>query len=432
MRILDPVLSRRFLITLPLLASLSSALRADGGIFKTLDRTLYGPLTEEEQVAVIAHVENRELLVVAVNFPLEEDESALWVLPVFGPPQEVNVQFIDRFPIPSGFNPTSYVRHRLVHLCFAGSATQIYPVLFWPTVFAGREGLVRIHKVVEKWGIRTEVIQATSLDGLVEHLQNKSVKIERDNLASFAPYCTREYTIVLTWVKSWMELLKEFSQYENRSFQRSRFPCLSIEFPSPRPYYPLKPTSMYGDTEVSVRLVVTGYQKVAKAPELDYLAVDHYYARDFLVEPPQEIGPWFPKGAFHYTMVEIYEPASRFTEDLFFERTAVPSEVRHAVNALWFTEGFGALFTWVLLNGVMSYAMAGLCGLVFFGRWRGIALLGLWNLLTIAAFALAFKYKAASLGVADRSRLGFFVVFSILYSAWSLCGAFIASGHFSI
>ena len=96
-------------------------LHADGGVFKSADTSMFFPASENEQVAFIACADGRELLVLAVNFEVEANESAVWILPVPAPPDRVKAHLVDRFPTLRGFDPARRLKAR---------ASELFSLLF--------------------------------------------------------------------------------------------------------------------------------------------------------------------------------------------------------------------------------------------------------------------------------------------------------------
>ncbi|GAB4337891.1 MAG: hypothetical protein Kow0099_11510 [Candidatus Abyssubacteria bacterium] len=106
-----------------------------------------------------------------------------------------------------------------------------------------------------------------------EYLRGIGAEISNEELQTFGPYLNDQYTLVITRIDSRETLLEEFPEEENE--MSARRPCVYVEFPTARPFFPLKPTSAYGDEIIPVRLYVTGYVWLGALPK--YARVDVRY-----------------------------------------------------------------------------------------------------------------------------------------------------------
>ncbi|MFO0837703.1 MAG: hypothetical protein U1D55_04190 [Phycisphaerae bacterium] len=109
-----------------------------------------------------------------------------------------------------------------------------------------------------------------------------------------------------------------------------------------------------------------------------------------------------------YSLFFVSAKASDLRDDLRFTFYAPPGMAlaRHAIM----TSPLFGLAAWVAVVSALSYVLAGISGLVVFGRWRGWARLGLWNGLTLVALHFKMRYRLPG---DDRSRRAFLAVFSL-------------------
>jgi hypothetical protein len=116
-------------------------------------------------------------------------------------------------------------------------------------------------------------------------------------------------------------------------------------------------------------------------------------------------------GFVDYTVIRLEGPARNFTSDLTFYRTY-----------LWgfdFADALTALQEWSVVYPLgfvvflaLSYASAGLTGLVFRRRWHPAALLGFANALTLIGVAVCARYF-----LDGRAARLFWLVFTVIFVA---------------
>jgi hypothetical protein len=75
---------------------------ADGIAFKAVDKSSYSKLKPNEQRAVIHHEKNRQSMQIALQVSLKKPEKALWIFPVRGRPDEIELELRRRFKRISG------------------------------------------------------------------------------------------------------------------------------------------------------------------------------------------------------------------------------------------------------------------------------------------------------------------------------------------
>ncbi len=258
--------------------------RADGVAYESDPESPFERSPQDEQIAAVAHRDGIEKLIIAINIDLEEDEKALWMFPVPGTPDQVKLDVVDVFRLFEGYDPRQTARLQSRSLGRALTATQIYPALFrLGTVTQGRAyplnaGGVFVNDVVEKWGIHAETVKAASEQELARYLEKQGVGLPPGGLSAFDGYLNQDYVLVLVWIASWEEALKEFPRFRTPpAWDADRWPCVHVQFPTERPFYPLRPTASYGDVPLEIKLFLEGHFDVARKEELDYfLSVDYF------------------------------------------------------------------------------------------------------------------------------------------------------------
>ncbi len=170
-----------------------------------------------------------------------------------------------------------------------------------------------------------------------------------------------------------------------------------LSFPAEKLYYPLKPTSVYGNRQVPATIHVMEYVEPELYPAIASGTVTSYhYQAHFRVKPEHEnfFSPDQLRGiaaeGLRYTTIKINTPSRNLTEDLWVRRS-VPFDVKAAesisVHSFWY-----GLFFFVLCSGIAGLV----AGKIAYSEekvpaWRCLVV-GLFNSLTLAGVAYAVRF----------------------------------------
>jgi len=406
------------------------AAHADGKVWWGRDYTALAPLSQNEQMAAIVHEDGVERMVIAVSVDLAQQDKALWIFPVPGTLEQVKLDVVDTFPLFEGYDPRPNARQKIRGFGATLTATQIYPAVLriarymLAPAHAGRAGGVAVAIRMEKFGIHGETVTADSVDDLAQYLDQQGVGIPRGELAAFEDYVGEDYVLALVWIPSREEFLKEFPDYgETWTWNTARRPSVDIQFPTERPFYPLRPTASYGDTHMQINLFLVGYFDVAKKDSLRHdVGVGYLWHEGYLRGAP----PGFPQASqgehIPYTRVSVWTQAENLTDDLWFARVKLPwMAYCVAIESMLSYEGgpWSWLWPWVICMAGLSYVSAGLASVVVYRSWKRRALVGLWNMLTIVGLAIALFTRPAADNRARDLRALFFLAFALVFLALS-------------
>jgi hypothetical protein len=407
----------------------------DGVAYSGLDYSSMRPVKEGEQRAVIIHRNGIEKMLIAVSLELGDANKGLWIFPVPSDPNTVKLDVLDSFPVFEGVEPSYKAKGLFERIAQLTLATQIYPLPFvMMSTFSlarARHDAIAIHYEVEKWGVHTEAVSAGSIEDLRGYLKGKGVGIETEALKAFEDYLSDKYVLVLAWISSRKELIEEFEEYgktyatinyKGRRYKRflnERWPSLYVEFATDKAFYPMRPTSSYGEEQIDITLTILDYVQTNETHPYIYT---RYYRQSKAVEnTPSKIAQDLSSKDIRYTRISFHDEARNLNNDLWF----IPNIPRDIRNAESIVSILGNSFAFYIVLSCMiiffSWVTGGLTGLVLFQRWKGYARLGLWNILTIAGLCIA-SYKVKGIvgerfGQTDRfpGRWTFNVLFSIFY-----------------
>jgi len=101
----------------------------------------------------------------------------------------------------------------------------------------------------------TEVVTAEDADALYDYLKAKNITIPVGSIPIIDDYIGETYSFVVSWVKSIRD--------------ERKMPAIFVDFPTREIYYPLKPTSVYGDAKIPAFIYVIGYARPKLYPEIE-------------------------------------------------------------------------------------------------------------------------------------------------------------------
>jgi len=371
-----------------LLFSAFAQARADGLAYKGRDPSSFAPVLPNEQIAAIVHRDGIQHMIIALNLDMDDDENAVWIFPVRGGPDAVRVDVVDEYPRFAGHDQRVTARRRLHAWTVAAISTQLYTACLVATCLPtlGVDGGALVHGEAERWGLRVQTVSAATLPALARHAQSLGAKLASDDIASFAPYLDGGHTFVVASIKSREEVRREFPAYKTGGrLAGARWPCVYVRFPTDRIFYPMRATSGYGAEVVPVRLSIVGFVEPDPGSALAGRTRIGHYETSRRPTAINDFANLLPGPIVPYTSVRLEDVrADEFTSDLFFDPTEPPGMqyaalVNHVAEWRWAT---GLWFAYV---GLLSYVSAGVAGLLTLHRWRGIAHLGLYNMLTLVA-----------------------------------------------
>lgn len=255
---------------------------------------------------------------------------------------------------------------------------------------------VTVHAHKEEGGIIAEKITAKDGEALLSYLQSKGIGIKRGALPVLDNYIGKDYTFIVAWLKKSITTAEDIPR------------GLYLKFPAREIYYPLYPTSIYGDKYIPITLYIAGfcspkfYEKIADWSQTNYWI-------GFLEAPSP--GPGIPpSGAVEellrtlpvkdrFTIVNINAPAKFFTSDLWIS-PRTPARIFYAfqINRYCYQLGLIIFLISSLLSGYII-------GRIVFAQLRKepLILLAIGFLNLFSLFGIIFSLFFLKLKPADTS-----------------------------
>lgn len=381
---------------LGLLLCLPALALADGKVFKGRDFSDMRPVLENEQRAFIMHKDGRETMILAVNFDLEESESAFWLFPVLGQPDQVKTDVVDKFPSLRGVDVKAEAHAGIQLLTNMQLLTQpyLYPIFCLMMPALGKsKGLVDIHSEIEKDGIRIETLTGRSIEDLTSFLRDRRFGVQQSEIDVYREYLNEKYTLILVTIASKEELIAKFPDLSARNANTlGRRPCVYVEFPAEQVYFPLKPTGTYSG-DLFILLKVLNYVKPVEGLDQSW-TVRYYQATPKQDDFPAVLASVADGGRLPYTHIQFRGKAELLQHDLLLVPTKAGGEkYAKLITTTLDIENTTVFFVvCVSIIGIQSWVCAGLAGRIIYDKWNPYAVLGLGNLVTLLGVYLLLKY----------------------------------------
>jgi hypothetical protein len=407
---------------------------ADGGIFVVHQDYFY--VEEDSQFGVIDHADGIQSLFISVSFAWQESSKTAWIFPVPSDPNRVEASIVDGDVSFAGTDIVESARDEVVEaaqeftagycLSFAlpwfmsmmtasssvGWGTVGYPDVRDRTLGTG----VTVYSHVEMEGLIVEVIAAKEGEGIYHYLAGNGLHMSEGAVPQLDEYVQDEFSFVVTWIEETGTTLRE--------------PGVIVRFPTDEMYYPLKLTSVYGDHEVPMKVIVTGhvspkvYWDILPHTEVSYYEGSvsggaSYGERDSPAGQEMEsfVDAIRDRWDGEFTVIELSAPSKAFTEDLWIS-SDVPPKVPYAVAAeILF--GSAEIVTFFLIFLVLSPFIGIAVGAKVFGPGKEYisAAMGLSNLVGILGLLVfAFSFRLGN-EISVKQGLSFVVLFSIAFYA---------------
>jgi len=386
-----------------LVGALTTALALADGFVVARDHLGRWDLQQERSQLCLINYENGvERMLVSVALSDLRGTGAAWIVPVPSAPDSAAIDIVKGFPTLAGTNIMAraerVVTRQFTRMCLM----QLYPALFQPDPnrqagigpVYGLPDLtseeVSVHSHKEEMGLTAELVTAEHPGAIFGYLTGKGVVLPEKAKPVLDKYRADSFSFVVTWISDSSAFM---SQSMTARDYRRMTPALgiSVSFPTRRAYFPLRPTSVYGNAEVPMDLYVVNHVVPALYGRIQYpgrrSTVDYFTQPDYRI--PAALHPFFNGRKYmrrlHYTRVHIRTQSFNLKHDLWFD----PGPPRKVACARVLN---GYQLLWVPLVFMLCSCLASLIAGAFVLRRFRFPLLrqagfGLWNLLTLAGFA---------------------------------------------
>ncbi|MDD5040659.1 MAG: DUF2330 domain-containing protein [Patescibacteria group bacterium] len=350
---------------------------------------------ESSQQAVIKYENGRQTMALGVEYSPGAGSGAVWLFPVPSEPKDVEIDVLESQPQLMGQEITLAAQSELGSVRDSALYTQLYIVPF--LMFnVGQTGAVSeskntlasdsaqptvdvtVFEHLDKKGVTVEVLAAKTADGLNAYLAAKGLDVKAGSISALERYIGADYSFVVSWLSK---------AGGGTSYQRG----VVVSFPTDKLYFPLVPTSVYGNRTIPATVRVLGHVTPDVFSGIEKYTTTEYYTLGY------DSGP-LSRGAedfinvndgedIRYTKITIEAPSEAFTDDLWIVRKT-PFWV--SVPRFIVEHSFGTSVILVALASVVSSIFAGmLCLQPMRKRIGALALIGLSNFFTLYGVLVA-------------------------------------------
>jgi|Deesub1362B_J571_1020462.scaffolds.fasta_scaffold08645_1 hypothetical protein len=389
--------------------------KADGGI------VIYDPDIYEwklqvmkEQFCAINYENGTQKMLLALNVNLR-GEKAVWIFPVPAEPDEIMIDTVRGFPKLEGHDIKMRADERISDAFTLMRLSQVYtfPFIMFTQEFEEIKE-VEVHEHIEEMGLTTELITAEDGSKFYSYLADKGLTLPANLESILDEYVGKEYSFVVSWISDIKKFKQESAGYE-LGYSTINTVCVAISFPTNEIYFPLKPTSVYGDQKIPIIIYVIGHATPELYPEIENSEVNYFVDSHYVV--PEELSSFFNGKTIveglKYTKIKINTSSKYLTEDLWIkDYTPQNLAVYEFINEC----GLWCVMFFVMLFALISCLATTLAGMVVFKNkiHRKFALLGLWNFLSLIGFAFAIDRSLDSQNI-KVNRILLVFLFSIFF-----------------
>lgn len=389
---------------------------------------------ENSQFAVINYENGIEKMMIKMTTMMPE-RGVYWLLPIPASPEELKMDIAMKLPILRGKELTSWGRDIIKRARMFAYGGQIYPLPFIALYYflpGGRytghsfvhmpggpsPGAIPprmvVHEHIEEGGMVAEKITAREPGALYQYLKGKGLNITRGSIPVLDYYIGKDYTFIVAWLAQ-------------TSTQSDRAQGLYLKFPTDKIYYPLYPTSVYGDESISVDIYLIGFRQPT-AESVKSLGINPEYCLGNL--------------QFHNSLPADFFQGDR--ENVKFTNIYFEKEARSFASDLWISPHppFKALYSYFFVRYhifillciyiVSSLLSALLIGRMVYPKWDHRALLevGLLNLFTLFPVIFGAIYLPRSEGKKEPEALNELAKKGYLYGRFDSIILFFLSAFF--
>jgi len=393
---------------------------ADGGMFFYDLYDEANILTETDQLSYINFDNGIQKMIIAVNAQsIKQAKSIIWLFPLPASPEKIKIDIINKLP---SFNGGLLKGHFLKYydqlvnfLLYTQFFRFIITILESNIIELSNtnesENNILLTQRIEKLGLTTELISAKNSDSLENYLKNKKISVPQEFKKILNDYINNDYSFVISYVSN----LEKFSKIDHQL-------GIYVTFPTNKIFFPLKPTSIYGNLKIPIKIFALNYVE----PEIlnnKVFNIKTKYNFNNNIQFGEEFNDFFfnknINNNLRYTSIEIASAANRLTDDLWIISSGPKPYIFQYMIDYYYISAF---LIWVILSCISS----SLAAFLAFGdlqiNKKMFFIFGAFNLLSLLAiiimsFILRVDIKYTNLKpINNNFSLKNFIILSILLS----------------
>ncbi|MBU0647841.1 SoxR reducing system RseC family protein, partial [Patescibacteria group bacterium] len=206
-----------------------------------------------------------------------------------------------------------------------------------------------------------------------------------------------DFSFIASWITN--------ANLSNTSTAKQR--GIVVEFPTDKIFYPLKPTSVYGQKRIPTEIRIIGYVSPQIFPNIkDYTNVEYYHN----LHNPQisslyksmnltEFGEYYDSSKdFDYTLIKINAPSDQLTQDLSI------NSFKPSIVYLLELFAFHPIIAATLIIILFSFIIGAITGRLLFGRSLLWGKIGLSNILSLLGMLFVMLYFARPKNIKEEDK----------------------------
>lgn len=325
-----------YILIIYFLLIINSDAFADGSAFKYRDNSTSSLFNENSQFCIINYKDNTQkmLINILLNDTFEE-EKALWLFPIPASTNEATLDILGSVPIIKGINFEDELKTKVNKYFELFMISQIFTLPFLmrestSTIAYSKPGIDIIQKV-EKYGISSELISVKNKQDFMDYLSKHKIKFSDEFNKILDEYIGKNYIFVISWISNTKEYINNVSNSKNVKIPIEVY----VTFKTPKIFFPLKFTSIYGNSFISINLYILNLVNPNIFKEiLNYTKVSHLIMEEYYI--PDDLKDFFFNKSYinnlKYTKIAIKAYASNYIEDLWIN----PNEAFLFLKALFY------------------------------------------------------------------------------------------------
>ncbi len=363
--------SKRYTLTILSFLVICITVYGDGCYFARIaEKDTWVPSIQKEQVGIIKYTNGTEELSIIINSNTQ-GKQGVWIFPVPAKPQDIKIDIIEDLPSFKGEDVKAKAGIKLDDsfelALFYYYLPVLGPFMYIASGYGG--GLYRSPQIaqdikvfthIEKMGLTTELISAENGNAIKEYLKKKNLNLPENFTGLLNEYVNKKYSFVVSWINN-------ISEYK----ATNKVLAVKCVFPTDKIYYPLKLTSLYGNTSIPIKIYVHGF-----VTPIIYKDIETSTSVGYFIDTDKEL---------QYTRILINTNAHNLTEDLWIENSP-PLDIALAGFIIYHPTGFI-----ILLMLTVSVTLSVLLGILVFKKEQSLkklVLAGATNLLMFPTFIL--------------------------------------------
>lgn len=282
--------------------------------------------SDSSEQSFINYQDGIEKLIISRNFANGSNQT-IWILPLpVANPQDITLNVLDILPNFNGENILPQASKHLDYIAFSLYQTQIYPIIpeilmvakyFLDTTnvvgdskleipqpnigFAFSPQDVIVHQHLEKSGMVSEVLSATSSSALYNYLNNLGLQVNQESISELQDYIGKDFAFVASWVSPQVNPTQATKG-------------LLMTFPTNKIFYPLKAESGTPGEGLPENITVTDHINPNLYPNIkNDTQVNYFYSSSGTTVPQF----FTTNKGFNYTQITIKTRPSNLTQDLY-------------------------------------------------------------------------------------------------------------------